>query len=194
MLLFYNEIMSKLYKWNEFSNEPTEREQQLATIKEVMALERKAKHVSDYDQTDLTPCLSVADLTRQRKAFEYFLEAKATLPEICGLFHCEEFIVEEFCNATYNAPFIKVSSWYANGFNARIKRLELDIALNGNDKMAIFLGKSELGQTDEPRLASGGDTDVVIVHDYTASDNDVVNGENNIVDAQVLEKNNEGTK
>src|SRR5574344_1141206 len=170
--------MSKLYKWNEFSNEPTEREQQLATIKEVMALERKAKHVSDYDQTDLTPCLTVADLTKQQKQFEYFMEAKATLPEICGLFHCEEFIVEEFCNATYSAPFLKVSSWYSNGFNARIKRLELDIALNGNDKMAIFLGKSELGQTDEPVNANSNDTDVVIVHNYTALNNNIINGDN----------------
>lgn len=174
--------MGKFYKWG---GEPSDNEKTLSTMKEVMALERKAKHVSDYEQSDLKPCITMADLKSQQKQFEYFMEAKATLPEICGLFHCEEFIVEEFCNATYSAPFLKVSSWYSNGFNARIKRLELDIALNGNDKMAIFLGKSELGQTDEPVSANSNDTDVVIVHNYTAGDNDVVNGDNNVIDAEI---------
>ena len=163
--------------------------EKLEYIEAVMALERKAKRVSNYDQSDLKPCLIVADLASQQKAFEYFMEAKATLPEICGLFHCEEFIVEEFCNSVYNAPFVKVSSWFANGFNARVKRLELDIALNGSERMAIFLGKSELNQTDEPISQASNNTDVVIVHDYTANDEDIVNGKSNVIDAETSEVN-----
>lgn len=181
--------MSKLYDWNTFSKDPNEKAKQLDSIKEVMALERKARQVSNYGQSDLKPCLTVADLANQQKAFEYFMEAKATLPEICGLFHCEEFIVEEFCNSVYNAPFIKVSNWFVNGFNVRIKRLELDIALNGSDRMAIFLGKSELNQTDEPISQASNNTDVVIVHDYTATDDDIINGKNNIIDAETNEEN-----
>lgn len=89
----------------------------------------------------------------EKDTFEYLLSCGCTLKMIAGFYamkfgSCSEDTVERWCKKNYKKTFFEVSSLYKEGGKSRILMKQMEVALNGSEKMLIWLGKCRLGQSE----------------------------------------------
>lgn len=89
----------------------------------------------------------------EKDTFEYLLSCGCTLKMIAGFFamkfgSCSEDTIERWCKKNYKKTFFEVSSLYKEGGKSRILMKQMEVALNGSEKMLIWLGRVRLGQSE----------------------------------------------
>lgn len=85
--------------------------------------------------------------------FEKLCGLQCTLDEIAGWFKCSEDTIERWCKRTYKAGFAEVFSEKRGQGKIALRRIQFDLAKK-DSRMAIFLGKNYLGQTDKKEIVA----------------------------------------
>lgn len=80
--------------------------------------------------------------------FEGLCEIHCTLKEVAGFFKCSEDTIERWCERTYGEGFADVFGKYCQAGKISLRRYQYQQA-QCNPKMAIWLGKQWLGQTEK---------------------------------------------
>lgn len=88
-----------------------------------------------------------------KEVFEYLVSCGCTLKMIAGYFaltlgSCSEDTIERWCKRTYKKTFYEVSCLYKEGGKSKLLMKQMEVALNGSEKMLIWLGKTRLGQSE----------------------------------------------
>lgn len=86
--------------------------------------------------------------------FEKLCGLQCTLDEIAGWFKCSEDTIERWCKRTYKAGFAEVFSEKRGQGKIALRRIQFDLAKK-DSRMAIFLGKNYLDQTDKREITAG---------------------------------------
>lgn len=81
--------------------------------------------------------------------FEKLCSLCATLVDIAGWFNCSEDTIERFCKREYEETFAEVFKKKSAKGRVSLRRKQMEVALNGNVTMLIWLGKQFLGQADK---------------------------------------------
>lgn len=84
-----------------------------------------------------------------QKQFENLCGLHCTKQEICDWFNCQDDTLERWCKRTYKKGFSEVYKQKRTNGNLSLRRKQMEVAMNGNVAMLIFLGKNYLGQTDK---------------------------------------------
>lgn len=84
-----------------------------------------------------------------KKDFEKLCGLHCTKTEIASWFECSEDTIERWCKATYENTFAAIYQQKKHRGAISIRRKQMEVAMNGNIAMLIFLGKQYLGQSDK---------------------------------------------
>lgn len=84
-----------------------------------------------------------------KEQFEKLCALACTLIEIAGFFDCSEDTIENWCKRTYKRRFSDVFKVKRGAGNISLRRKQMEVAMNGNPAMLIFLGKNRLDQSDK---------------------------------------------
>lgn len=82
-----------------------------------------------------------------KKQFEYLCSLQCTEEEIAGFFECDVDTITNWCKRTYNTTFSEIYKVYSSRGKISLRRYQMQLA-EKNPSMAIWLGKQQLGQTD----------------------------------------------
>jgi hypothetical protein len=96
-----------------------------------------------------------------RKAFIALCKIQCTGPEVASAFECDEDTVNAWCKRTFGQTFSAVFDRYRGQGNISLRRKQNQIALQGNVKMLIWLGKNRLGQSDKQDVNLSGSVRVI---------------------------------
>lgn len=88
-----------------------------------------------------------------KEIFEYLLSCGCSLRMIAGYFaltqgSCSEDTIERFCKRTYHQKFADVQALYREGGRTQILMKQMEVAMKGDVKMLIWLGKVKCGQSE----------------------------------------------
>ena len=85
--------------------------------------------------------------------FEKLCGLQCTLDEIAGWFNCSEDTIERWCKRTYQESFADVFAKNRGQGKIALRRIQFKLA-EKDSRMAIFLGKNYLGQTDKREVTA----------------------------------------
>ena len=85
--------------------------------------------------------------------FEKLCGLQCTLDEIAGWFNCSEDTIERWCKRTYQESFADVFTKNRGQGKIALRRIQFKLA-EKDSRMAIFLGKNYLGQTDKREVTA----------------------------------------
>ena len=89
--------------------------------------------------------------------FEKLCELQATLEEIAGWFNCSVDTIENRVKEVHSITFSEYFSQKRSRGKISLRRRQMQLALNGNPAMLIFLGKNYLHQADKQDIQHSGD-------------------------------------
>lgn len=98
-----------------------------------------------------------------RVAFIKLCKIQSTEEEIASAFECDVDTITRWCKRTFGHTFAEVFSRYKGQGNISLRRKQNQVALSGNVKMLIWLGKNRLNQTDKQDVNLSGA--VKVIHD-----------------------------
>ncbi len=81
--------------------------------------------------------------------FDKLCELQCTLVEFASWFNCSDDTIERRVLETHGIKFAEYFSLKRGRGKISLRRKQMDIALNGNVTMLIWLGKQHLGQSDK---------------------------------------------
>lgn len=84
-----------------------------------------------------------------KRQFEELCKIQCTRSEIANVFDCDEDTVNEWCKREYGVNFSVVLNKKADSGKMSLRRIQYNMAEAGSERMAIWLGKQWLGQTDK---------------------------------------------
>ena len=118
-----------------------------------------------------------------KEKFEYLLQCGCTQKMIAGYFalehgSCSEDTIERWCKRTYGKSYYEVSLLYKDGGKSRLLMKQMEVALNGSEKMLIWLGRVRLGQS-EAGIQESNEEKTSKLHEVLDAD-DEEEGENNL--------------
>ena len=85
-----------------------------------------------------------------RKQFESLCAIQCTQAEICSVLDVCEDTLLKWCKETYKLSFSEIYKQKRELGCMSLRRKQMELALNGNPAMQIFLGKNLLNQSDNP--------------------------------------------
>lgn len=88
-----------------------------------------------------------------QRQFEELCKIQCTRSEIASFFECDEETISRWCKATYGENFVAVLKKKAENGKTALRHIQFKMANNGSERMAIWLGKQWLGQTDKQDVA-----------------------------------------
>ena len=94
--------------------------------------------------------------------FEGLCEIQCTLEEIAHVLHVSEDTIERWCKRTYELGFADAYKRFSACGKTSLRRVQFNVALQGNPTMLIWLGKQYLSQREPLAPTGGGDTDVPV--------------------------------
>ena len=84
-----------------------------------------------------------------KRQFEQMCEWQCTRSEIASFFDCDEKTITTWCKETYGMDFSSVCKIKAENGKSKLRHIQFRMAEAGSERMAIWLGKQWLGQTDK---------------------------------------------
>lgn len=84
-----------------------------------------------------------------QRQFEQLCKIQCTRSEIAAFFDCDEETISRWCKATYGENFVAVLNKKAENGKTALRHIQFNMAEAGSERMAIWLGKQWLGQTDK---------------------------------------------
>lgn len=88
-----------------------------------------------------------------KRQFEQMCEWQCTRSEIASHFDVDECTITRWCKATYGMDFASVCKIKAENGKSKLRHIQFRMAESGSERMAIWLGKQWLGQTDKQDIA-----------------------------------------
>ena len=88
-----------------------------------------------------------------KRQFEQMCEWQCTRSEIASFFDCDEKTITTWCKETYGMDFSSVCKIKAENGKSKLRHIQFRMAEAGSERMAIWLGKQWLGQTDKQDIA-----------------------------------------
>ena len=85
-----------------------------------------------------------------KKQFESLCAIQCTQAEICSVLDVCEDTLLKWCKETYKLSFSEIYKQKRELGCMSLRRKQMELALNGNPAMQIFLGKNLLNQSDNP--------------------------------------------
>jgi AraC-like DNA-binding protein len=82
--------------------------------------------------------------------FKDLCELQCTLSEIAGFFRCNESTIERWCKREYGKNFAEVYKMFSASGKISLRRWQRKAAKQGNAAVLIWLGRNELGQSENP--------------------------------------------
>lgn len=73
----------------------------------------------------------------------------ATCADCAGMFFCSDDTIVRFIKKEYGMNFAEFSDKRQSEIRLKLRQKQIQVALNGNVTMLIFLGKNLLGQSDK---------------------------------------------
>ncbi len=119
-----------------------------------------------------------------RTEFEYLVSCGCTLKMIAGFYamkygSCSDDTIVRWCKRTYGKTFYEVSSLYKEGGKSRLLMKQMEVALNGSEKMLIWLGKVRLGQSENGMQETNENKTSKLYEVLDADDDEETNSETN---------------
>lgn len=93
-----------------------------------------------------------------KKTFENLCGIQCTLTEFAAAFDCSEDTVERWCEREYGSKFAEVFAIYRGRGKISLRRAQFDLSKK-DAKMAIWLGKQYLGQSERGVIGDGETAD-----------------------------------
>lgn len=84
-----------------------------------------------------------------RDQFEKLCAIWTTLEEIAGWFECSVDTIERWVKRTYQKSFAETYAEKCSRGKVSLRRKQFEVAMSGSVPMLIFLGKQQLGQSDQ---------------------------------------------
>ena len=84
-----------------------------------------------------------------KEQFETLCEMQCIQTEICSVLKVTEKTLIAWCKETYGDTFSNTIKRFSEGGKMSLRRKQLEVAINGNVTMLIWLGKQYLGQRDK---------------------------------------------
>lgn len=84
-----------------------------------------------------------------QKQFEEMCKWQCTRSEIASFFDCDEKTITTWCKATYGCDFSSILKRKAENGKTALRHIQFRMAEAGSERMAIWLGKQWLNQTDK---------------------------------------------
>lgn len=88
-----------------------------------------------------------------QRQFEEMCKWQCTRSEIASFFNCDEKTITTWCKATYGMDFSSILKIKAENGKTALRHIQFRMAESGSERMAIWLGKQWLGQTDKQDIA-----------------------------------------
>ena len=85
--------------------------------------------------------------------FDKLCNLQCTLSEIAGWFECSEDTIERACKREKEEDFADYYKKKSQKGKISLRRKQMEIALNGNVGMLVWLGKQYLDQSDKTKVA-----------------------------------------
>lgn len=103
-----------------------------------------------------------------KRQFEQMCEWQCTRSEIASFFDCDEKTITTWCKETYGMDFSSVCKIKAENGKSKLRHIQFRMAEAGSERMAIWLGKQYLGQSDKQdiQIAEIEDTTRTEIEDF----------------------------
>lgn len=103
-----------------------------------------------------------------KRQFEQMCEWQCTRSEIASFFDCDEKTITTWCKETYGMDFSSVCKIKAENGKSKLRHIQFRMAEAGSERMAIWLGKQWLGQSDKQdiQIAEIEDTTRTEIEDF----------------------------
>lgn len=85
-----------------------------------------------------------------QKLFEDLCSIGCTAEEVEHILNVGLRTIDRWCHRTYNETFGGIHKKFFDATKQSLRRKQIQVALNGNVPMLVFLGKNYLGQKDQP--------------------------------------------
>lgn len=92
-----------------------------------------------------------------KRMFESMCEMHCTQIEIAHIFDCDTDTINAWCNREYGCNFSEIYNKKVSNGNMSLRRIQFRMAESGSERMAIWLGKQWLGQTDKQEIDMSAD-------------------------------------
>lgn len=90
--------------------------------------------------------------------FDKLCQLQCTLQEIAGWFCCSEDTIERRVKESHQMTFKEYFNMKSSGGRISIRRKQYEVALMGDNKMLIHLGRTYLGQIEKKDIISSDGT------------------------------------
>lgn len=87
-----------------------------------------------------------------QRQFEDLCRWHCTRAEVAAHFDVDESTITRWCKETYGCDFATVIKKKEQCGNTALRKIQFNMAENGSERMAIWLGKQWLGQTDKQEI------------------------------------------
>lgn len=84
-----------------------------------------------------------------QRQFEEMCKWQCTESEIAAFFDCNRDTINNWCKETYGETFSAISKKKAENGKTALRHIQFRMAEAGSERMAIWLGKQWLGQSDK---------------------------------------------
>lgn len=103
-----------------------------------------------------------------KRQFEQMCEWQCTRSEIASFFDCDEKTITTWCKETYGMDFSSVCKIKAENGKSKLRHIQFRMAEAGSERMAIWLGKQWLNQSDKQdiQIAEIEDTTRTEIEDF----------------------------
>lgn len=99
------------------------------------------------------------------KDFDKLLSMQCTLREVASFFECSEDTIENIVKKEKLCTFSEYSREKKANGKRQLRKRQMDIAMQGNTTMLIWLGKQYLDQKDKNEIEHSGNINISIFKD-----------------------------
>ena len=107
-------------------------------------------------------------------AFEKLCYLNCSEEEIASFFECAVSTLQRAVRWHYGVNFAQINLERKNGGKIKLREKQMEVALNGNVTMLIWLGKQMLNQSDKAEIDAGAGINNIIKLAYNLEETDAV--------------------